>query len=168
MGCHPFVRTQPEILHIGTAADEGDVNIIGSIEGKGIGSYPEAHSILTSDSSFVNDPTDKIHQPNHYTHLGQPQFRTAARELLKYYTMHLVLSTRTDISVGQVINLDIPAARAGEDVVEPKFYNGGHLITELRWTLKAKTCSLNIKCIKDSVLNNIETTEIEYGESIRV
>lgn len=167
MHCHPFVRTQPEILHIGTAADEGDVNIIGSVEGKGIGAYPNAHSILTSDSSFVNDSTDKIHQPNHYTHLGSSQFRAAAKQLLDYYTMNLILATRTDISVGQVINLDIPAARAGEGVVEPKFYNGGHLITELRWTLRGDHCNLNVKCIKDSVLNNIETTEIEYGETIK-
>ena len=87
-------------------------------------------------------------------------------KLLNYYTMTAVISTRTDISVGQVINLDIPAARGGEDRIEPKFYNGGHLITELRWTLKGDTCNLNVKCIKDSVLNNIETTEIEYGESL--
>tara|TARA_Y100000758_G_scaffold241220_1_gene177257 strand:- start:1290 stop:2750 length:1461 start_codon:yes stop_codon:yes gene_type:complete len=166
MNCHPFVRTQPEILHIGTAADKGDVNIIGSIEGKGIGSYPNAHSILTSDRSFVNDSSDKIHQSDHFTHLGSQQFRVAAKQLLNYYTMTAVISTRTDISVGQVINLDIPAARGGEGVVEPKFYNGGHLITELRWTLKANKCNLTVKCIKDSVLNNIETTEIEYGESL--
>ena len=163
---HPFVRTQPEITHIGTSATDGDVSIIGTEEGKGIGSYPDAYTILTSDSSFINDESDKIHQANHYVHLGSTQFRAAASQLLDYYSINCVISARTDISVGQVINLDIPAARAGEDVIEPKFYNGRHLITEVMWNINPTECNLNIKCIKDSVLNNIETTEIEYGESL--
>jgi len=163
---HPFVRTQPETLHIGSAADEGDVTILGSKIEKAISDYPDAYQILTSDSSFVNDSEDVIHQPNHFTHLGQIQFRNAAKQLLDYYTISLVISARTDISVGQLINLDIPAVRPGEDVVEPKFNNGNHLITELAWSINAnKECTLNVKCIKDSVINNIETTVMEYGES---
>jgi|TARA_B110000263_G_C15299008_1_gene506990 hypothetical protein len=163
---HPFVRTQPEITHIGSAATDGDVSIIGTEEGKGIGDYPDAYTILTSDSSFINDETDKIVQANHFVHMGAKQFRAAASQLLEYYSINCVLSARTDISVGQVINLDIPAARAGEDEVKPKFYNGKHLITEVMWNITPNECNLNIKCIKDSVLSNIETTGIEYGESL--
>ena len=163
---YPFVRTAPETLYIGEAADEGDVTISGSKEGKSIGSYMDAHQLLTSDSSFVNDESNNIHQANHQIHLGSAQYRTAANELLKYHTVDLVLSARTDISVGQLINLDIPAVRPGEEEVDPKFYNGKHLITHLQWQLQPATCTLNVKCIKDSVINNIETTAIEYGESI--
>ena len=86
---------------------------------------------------------------------------------MNYHTLNVVLSARTDISVGQVINLDIPSVRPGEKEVEPKFYNGGHLITEINWSLTPKECKTNIKCIKDSVLNNIETTAIEYGDTVK-
>ena len=180
---HPFVRTQPEILWIGGPAGEievgasscspGDITAYrdSSRPGKGktISDYPDAHQILTSDSAYVNDATNKIWQSNHRTHLGQIQFRAAAKELLEYYTISLVLSARTDISVGTLINLDIPAVRPGGEVEEPKFNNGRHLITELAWNINAKhECTLSVKCIKDSVINNIETTVMEYGESSNV
>ena len=161
----PFVRTTPEILHIGTAADKGDVGIIGSQEGKSIGSYPNAYITLTSDSSFVNDTENNIHQINHKAHLGSRRYRTATKQLLEYYMINLVLSVRTDISCGQLINLDIPLPRSGDERVDPKFYNGKHLITDIKWRLTPTECSLNVKCIKDSVINQIETTKIEYGES---
>ena len=77
----------------------------------------------------------------------------------------MVLSARTDISVGQLINTSVTALRPGEEEVEPKFYNGKHLITNLQWVLRPEGCTLNVKCIKDSVINNIETTAIEYGAS---
>jgi len=165
---HPFVRTQPEILYIGSAASEGtDVNIIGSrTEDKSITDYPDAHQILTSDSSFVMDSNDKIHQPNHYTHLGALQFRNAAKQLLDYYTVNVAISARTDISVGKLINLDIPLPDMSGEAVDPKFYNGKHLITEIMWNLTPTECTVNLKCIKDSVINNIETTEMNYGETI--
>ena len=164
---HAFVRTQKETLYIGSAADEGDVSIMGSEEGKAISDYSDSMHMLTSDSSFVNDSKDKIHQADHFTHLGSNQFRNAAEQLLNYHTLNVVLSARTDISVGQVINLDIPSVRPGEREVQPKFYNGRHLITEIMWSLTPKECTTNIKCIKDSVLNNIETTEIEYGDTVK-
>ena len=164
---HPFVRTEPETLYIGTAADEGDVKIISSEEGKSISDYSDGLHILKSDSSFVNDDKDNIHQADHFTHLGSEQFRNAAVQLLDYHTVNLVLSARTDISVGQLINLDIPAVRPGESEIDPKFYNGNHLITEIKWTLTSKKCMTYVKCIKDSVLNNIETTKIEYGATIK-
>ena len=164
---HAFVRTQKETLYIGSAADEGDVSIMGSEEGKAISDYSDGMHMLTSDSSFVNDSKDKIHQADHFTHLGSNQFRNAAEQLLNYHTLNVVLSARTDISVGQVINLDIPSVRPGEQEVEPKFYNGKHLITDINWALTPKECKTNIKCIKDSVLNNIETTAIEYGDTVK-
>ena len=162
---HPFVRTANETLHIGESASEGDVAISGSKEGKSISSYHDAHVMLVSDSSFVNDENNNIHQANHEIHLGSAQFRTAARELLNYHTVDMVLSARTDISVGQLINTSVTALRPGEEEVEPKFYNGKHLITNLQWVLRPEGCTLNVKCIKDSVINNIETTPIEYGNS---
>ena len=79
--------------------------------------------------------------------------------------MDLVLSARTDISTGQVINLEIPPAIPGEEK-ESKFYGGSYLITELSWNLRPKSCQLNVKVIKDSVINQIETTEIDYGDTV--
>jgi len=168
MSPHPFVRTQPENLYIGTNADKGDVEIVGVREGKGIGDYPDAHQILTSDSSFVNDDLDQIHQANHMTHLGAQQFRAAANGLLNYYTINVVLSARSDISVGQLINLYIPSVRPGEGDSDPIFHNGMHLITEIMWSLTPTKCKTNVKCIRDSVLTNIETTEIVYGETVTI
>ena len=162
---NPFVRQQPEVTHIGTSAEEGDVRIIGSIEDKAIGDYSDSYLILASDSSFVHDEKNKITQPNHQVHLGAKQFRRAASELLKYYVVDFVLPTRTDISVGQLINLEIPPAVPGEDK-EPKFSSGLHLITDLSWNLTGNTCQLNVRCIKDSLPNEIETTEIDYGETM--
>ena len=162
---HPFIRTQPEVLHIGSAAQEGvDVRIEGSrTEDKAITDYPNAHQILASDSSFVMDAEDKIHQANHFTHLGSSQLRTAAKQLLDYYTINVAISARTDISVGQLINLDIPLPDMSGEAEIPKFYNGKHLITEIMWNLTPRECNVSLKCIKDSVINNIETTEINYG-----
>jgi len=163
----PFVRTNPEVLHIGNAVEEGDVQIIGSQEGKSISSYPNAHRTLTSDSSFVNDDNNNIHQANHEAHLGANQNRTAAQQLLQYHTISLVLSARTDISCGQLINLDIPVPDAGEEPVNSKFYNGKHLITDIKWRLQPTTCVLNIKCMKESVMTQIDSADIDYGETIR-
>ena len=33
------------------------------------------------------------------------------------------------------------------------------------WNLTPKECNLNIKCMKDSVESQIETTTIDYGET---
>ncbi len=162
--CHPLVRQEPEITHIGTAADEGDVKIIGSSEGESISDYTDAHLIYANDSSFMNDEKNTIVQPDHKIHMGSKQHRKASQQLLKYYTMDLVLPARTDISVGQVINLEIPPAIPGEDI-ESKFFGGPHLITDLSWNLRTNSCQLNVKVIKDSVMNQIETVEIEYGDT---
>ncbi len=162
MNCHPLIRQEPEITHIGTSADEGDVEIIGSIEGKSISDYSDAHLIFANDSSFVNDEKNNIVQPDHKIHMGSKQFRKASQQLLKYYTMDVAISARTDISVGQVITLDIPPPVPGEEF-ESKFFGGKHLITDIAWQLTTNSCQTNIKVIKDSVMNEIETTSIDYG-----
>jgi len=163
---HPFIRTQAETLHIGSKpAKDGDVNIIGSIEDKAIGDFTNAYQILTSDSSFVNDDKDDIHQANHFTHLGSSQFRHASNQLLKYYTMSVLISARTDVTVGTIINLDISAVRPGEEYSKSKFSGGNHLITDIKWALTKNELRTNLTVIKDSLINNIETTEIKYGES---
>ena len=163
---HPLVRTQPEILHTGSSSVDGGDVITGALEvGKGIGDYPDAYQILTSDSSFVNDDKDDIHQANHFTHLGSSQFRNSANQLLKYYTMSVVISARTDVMCGTLINLSIPSVRPGEGEVEPKFDGGQHLITDIKWTMTKDELTTNLTVIKDSLFNNIETVEIEYGES---
>jgi len=165
VGCHPFVRTTPEMTHIGGESHDGeDPPIQGVTEDKPIGSYSDAYHILASDSSFKFDDSNDIHHADHKTHLGSSQFRTAAKQLLEYYSINVSLSARTDISVGQLINLALPAVRPGEAHKEPVFYSGKHLITELMWNLTPKECNLNIKCMKDSVNHNIETTKMEYGE----
>ena len=98
--------------------------------------------------------------------MGALQFRNAAIQLLDYYTVNVAISARTDISVGKLINLDVPLADMSGEAVDPKFYNGKHLITEIMWNLTPTECTVNLKCIKDSVINNIETTEMNYGETI--
>jgi hypothetical protein len=56
----------------------------------------------------------------------------------------------------------IPVARPGEDeIVEPKFHSGMHLITEVMWELTQDACRTHVKVIKDSVLTNIETSVAE-------
>jgi hypothetical protein len=48
---------------------------------------------------------------------------------------------------------------------KPVFFSGNHLITEIMWNLTPKECNLNIRCMKDSVNADIETTKIEYGDT---
>ena len=166
---HPIVRTQPEKLHTGSNSSNGGDVTTGVIEvGEGIGDYPDAYQILTSDSSFVNDDNDNIHQANHFTHLGASQFRNSANQLLKYYRMNVVISARTDVMCGTLINLSIPSVRPGEGSVEPKFDGGQHLITDIKWTLTKDELTTNLTVIKDSLINNIETTKMDYGETVTV
>ena len=166
---HPIVRTQPEKLHTGSNSSNGGDVTTGVIEvGEGIGDYPDAYQILTSDSSFVNDDNDNIHQANHFTHLGSSQFRNSANQLLKYYRMNVVISARTDVMCGTLINLSIPSVRPGEGSVEPKFDGGQHLITDIKWTLTKNELTTNLTVIKDSLINNIETTKMDYGETVTV
>ena len=168
MNDHPMVRTLDENIYIGDAAGEGeDVPVRPYVNYDSIDSYSNAHTILQSDSHFVNDEKNTIHQASHMTHLGQTQYRTAVKQLLKYYTMNLLLPTRTDISVGQLINIMIPQARPGEaETVEPRFHSGMHLITEIMWELTQAECKTQVLVIKDSVLTNIETSVAELPDRI--
>ena len=80
--------------------------------------------------------------------------------------MQVVISGRTDISCGQLINLEIPISSPGEDNVSADFYNGFHLITECMWKLTPSGLETHLKCMKDSVITNIETTVPKYGDAI--
>ena len=91
---------------------------------------------------------NNINQANHNTHLGQAQFRTAVRSLLEYYSINVLLPTRTDISVGQLINLVIPPTRGLSNEENPAlFHSGMHLITEIKWSFTQNSCRTNIKVI---------------------
>lgn len=164
---YPFVRTAPESIYKGGSAGEGqDVPILGAKTLDSIGSYTDANILLKSDTQFVHNEENKIVQVGYDAAQGSDQFRQAAKQLLEYHTVSAVLSARTDISVGQIINLQIPVSSQGEDNIDPFFYNGDHLITEIMWKLTPSDCETHIKCIKDSVINHIETTQVEYGKSI--
>ena len=166
----PMVRQQPETIYVGEAAGpDEDVTVSPHLDYGHISSYPDAHTTLESDSHFVNDEKNKINQANHNTHLGQAQFRTAVKQLLKYYTMNVLLPTRTDISVGQLINLNLPATRGLTAETNPAlFHSGKHLITEIKWSLTQNECRTNVKVIKDSYLNQIETASGEYAPLVKL
>ena len=171
MNEHPLVRTQDEVMHIGEPAGQSDTSdLVGGTysEYKSISDYAAAHTILVSDRHFVNDISNKINQASHNAHLGSAQLRTAVKQLLKYYSINLLLPVRTDISVGALINLEIDAVRPGEEKKsEPYFHgNGKHLITEIMWELSLDKCRVNVKCIKDSLINQIETTVTELPQRI--
>ena len=82
--------------------------------------------------------------------------------------MSVALSARTDISVGTLINLELPSVRPGEETIEQKFQGGNHLITQIKWTLSRNELRTNLKVIKDSLMSNIETTEMDYGETEKI
>ena len=46
---------------------------------------------------------------------------------------------------------------------EALFHSGMHLITEIKWSFTQQQCKTNIKVIKDSVINRIETTKSEFA-----
>tara|TARA_A100001011_G_C14305007_1_gene842630 strand:- start:520 stop:1995 length:1476 start_codon:yes stop_codon:yes gene_type:complete len=164
---HPFVRIQPETIYIGKDSGEGeDVEIIGNSEYDTIGSYADSNLLIKSDSQFVHHEQNTIVQPGNNAAAGADQFRQAARELLEYHTVEVVISARTDISCGALINLQVPISSAGADNLDPAFYSGDHLITDIMWKLTPSDCKVNVRAIKDSVINNIETTEIEYGATL--
>ena len=79
--------------------------------------------------------------------------------------MNLTLPVRTDITSGQLINVQLPPARPGEaETPEPLFHSGMHLITDIMWELTTAECQVHIKCIKDSHINQIETTSVKLPE----
>jgi hypothetical protein len=178
---YPLVRQMPEELSYGDAAltvDEDSTDdpiptipyTNTKIQGKTISDYPEAHTTLTSDSHFVNDEKDNIFSANHNTHLGSEQLRTAVRQLLNYYTMNALISCRTDISCGEKITLMIPPTKGQTDKNpdDGKFHSGDYLITEIKWGLTSQECRTNIKVVKDSYLNQIETASAEFAPLMKL
>ena len=165
----PLVRQEPETLYEGMASEgpESPLKIPYATFGA-VDSYPDAHTILRSDTHFINDATNNIHQPDHLTHLGSSQFRTAVRGLLEYYSMRVLISAVTDISVGSVITLDIPRPMPGAPSLQPLpvFHSGRYLIKDIDWTLTQRECRTNITVVKDSLMNQIETTVMELPERI--
>ena len=176
-GHYPLVRQMPEELSYGDAANDPNSTEVPTmpytntkIQGKPISDYPEAHTTLTSDSNFVNDEKDIYYQANHNTHLGSEQLRTAVRQLLNYYTMNALISCRTDISCGEWVRLKIPPTR-GQDDKRPddgKFHTGDYLITEIKWGLTTQECRTNIKVMKDSYFNQIETASSDYAPLMKL
>ena len=166
MNDYPMVRQEDEVIHIGESAGENDDVGVSPYETyDNIGTYTSAHEILVSDKHFVNDIGNKIHQPGHNAHEGSAQFRQAVKQLFNYYTLNLTLPVRTDITSGQLINVQLPPARPGEaETPEPLFHSGMHLITDIMWELTTAECQVHIKCIKDSHINQIETTSVKLPE----
>ena len=82
--------------------------------------------------------------------------------------MSVALSARTDISVGTLINLQLPSVRPGEESKEQKFQGGNHLITQIKWSMTKNQLRTDLKVIKDSLMNNIETSEMDYGETEKI
>ena len=172
---HPLVREEKEKIWIGNTAGPDDSKVetypYMMRDPETISSYPDAHTTLTSNSSFVNDEDNKIHHVNQNTHLGGVQTRTALRQLLKYYTMNILLPTRTDISVGQVIDLELPPTIGLPDLprkIKPAlFHSGKYLITDIKWGLTTEGCRTNVKVIKDSLMNDISSVPIEYPPTIK-
>ena len=174
---YPLIRQMPEELYCGdVASNDPKTDVVCSkyenaqIQGKTISEFPEAHTTLTSDSNFVNDEKDIYHQANYNTHLGSEQLRTAVRQILKYYTMNALISSRTDISCGEWIELKIPPTK-GQDDKNPddgKFHSGKYLITEIKWGLTSQECRTNIKVMKDSYLNQIETASSDFAPLMKL
>ena len=165
----PLVRQQPETLYEGTAAEgEGQAQKFPYAFYGTIDSYTDAHTILKSDTHFVNDESNNIHQPDHLTHLGSSQFRTAVKALLNYYSMGVLISAVTDITAGTVIALDIPRPLPGAPGLQPLsvFHSGKYLIKDIGWTLTQQECRTNITVIKDSLMNQIETAVMELPGKI--
>ena len=170
MNPYPIIRQQQERVHIGEAAgEEGDVVVSPDKEYKRLTHYSDVYTMLSSDSHSVYDKDNKVTQASHNAHEGADQYRVAAKQLLKYYTMDISLPTRTDISVGQTIDLNIPLTKPGDgsaDGLEAKFHSGKHLITDITWEIGPGGCYTTATVIKDSIINQIESTITEIVDPI--
>ena len=135
---------------------------------KDLSSYPEAHQILTSKNSFVHDSEGIIKSVSEKgIEEGVIQFRTAVKQLLKYHTMTVLLSTRTDIQTGQMINLVIPPTRpAAAEARQSFLHSGKYLITQICWDLTLQECKTSVTVIKDSYENDIDSYESDGPEFV--
>ena len=170
----PLVRTQPEKLYIGgKGTDEGNSEV--PVEGeyntyKPASSYSDAYHLLLNQSEFVNDSSGNVNTVHGNAHFGGQQMRQSVSQLLKYHEMRCLISCRTDISVGTVVNLQIPMTDSSlkdtaEEVYDNPFHAGDHLITDIQWTFNQLSCDCNITVIKDSYSTNLETSTPSYGSS---
>jgi hypothetical protein len=167
---HPFIRQSGEKLHIGLASKDPSADL----ECRGVyayydplTSYPEATQLLLYSPSYINDKEDNIKGVNSDAHLGASQTQLAVTQLMKYHTIQCLISNRSDISTGQLINLKIPlpSPEGPQEEWEPMFYSGKHLIKKIQWTFTQAHMETNITCMKDSVTNNIETVVPERPAS---
>ena len=169
---HPFIRIAEEHLNIGESSTDPSQDLVcrglygNETLTKPLSSYPDATQLLMTQNSYVNDPGNKIPSVYGRAHLGGAQTQMAVHELLSYHTIQCLISARSDISTGQLINLKLtlPAPEGLMEDWEPIFYNGKHLIRKIQWSATKTRMELNITCMKDSVENHIEMTEIPYPE----
>tara|TARA_B100000131_G_C18089955_1_gene601777 strand:- start:19 stop:1533 length:1515 start_codon:yes stop_codon:yes gene_type:complete len=163
----PLIRLEPETLYIGSR--QGQVTADTTTEGtyntyKALNKYPDAYHLLMNQSEFVNDDKGIVSSVNGSAHFGGQQMRQATAQLMKFHTTQCLISTRTDISCGQVINLKIPLPLPDATGLEreQQFHDGRHLITNIQWIFNQHICNTNIVCMKDSLQNNLETTAAKY------
>jgi len=168
----PLIRTQSEKLYIGGKGPE-EIGAEVPIEGeyntyKPATSYSDAFHLLLNQSEFVNDSSGNVNTVHGNAHFGGQQMRQSVSQLLKYHEMRCLISCRTDISVGSVINLQIPMTDISlkdnaEEVYDNPFHSGDHLVTDIQWTFNQLACECNITVIKDSYSTNLETSTPSYG-----
>ena len=170
----PLVREMPEILHSGSAVegDESAEPIVSTVSMlKPISSYKDSNVIFNSDTPYAYEESGS----NWFTGLsegndkGKYMYRQAVDQLLKYNSLNVTLPARTNITAGAMIKLAIPVAKAGEDdpSAENVFHTGTYLITDIQWELALSQCKVNIRCIKDSLMNRIETTTVKLPGMIK-
>ena len=175
-----FIRSEPETYSVGQAVDFDENGKPSSPIEKPLDpletiydyadSYLTVHHILQRGGGVHSDSYETVHSDNWY---GTELASAAAMKLAEYNTISGLISARTDICVGERINLRIPTSDTGtvsKDLPEPDPFNDGHhLITHIRWTLgQGNELRTNIKCIKQDILENCgkELSIKEYVNSV--
>tara|TARA_Y100001963_G_scaffold106797_1_gene147595 strand:+ start:2530 stop:4011 length:1482 start_codon:yes stop_codon:yes gene_type:complete len=158
---NPLVRQQPEVLYTANAADgEDEIPTAAVITNDPISNYKDASVTLVSSNQ--EKQTIAYNQQH-----GKPMFQQATEQLFNYNSLNLVLPSRTDLSVGIVIDVDIsPSLAMVKDMEELQFHTGKYLITDIQWELSLSECKVNVRCIKDSLKNRIETTKLKLPDVI--
>jgi hypothetical protein len=175
---HPLIWKQPDkVYNVDTpgGADNkiyssGTLNntVMDKTFDHSLSDFPDAHTILASQNSFVHDSKGVIKSVSEKgIEEGTIQYRTAVGQLLKYHEMNLLISSRTDIQTGQMINLVIPPTRpAAREQRDSFLHSGQYLIKEIMWDLTPTSCKTNIKVMRDSYPNDIDTYEADLSERI--
>ena len=149
----PLMRIEPEKLYIG-GASSGEVGAEVHVEGeynsyKPVTSYPDAFHLLMNQSEFVNDSSGNVNTVHGNSHFGGQQMRQSVSQLLKYHEMRCLISCRTDISVGTLVELHIPMTDAAlkdtaAEVFDNPYHSGNHLITDIQWSFNQTICNTKI------------------------